>query len=399
MNDNPKSTPTAISQQPSASPLRVTFVQPSLAKYRVPVYRELASRPGVDFRLLYGTDRGITNVEPDGFLAEHHPMRQWGPGLQDLRWHGAQLTAARDPKVDVLVLSWGTRYLSLPLALRQARRRGLPVVLWGHGYSKAETRLKKLLRDQIGGLATALLFYDEGSAERAAEDGFLAEQCFAAPNAIDQAPIRQARELWLADPQRLTNFQARHGLADKDLLLYVSRLAPENRLDLLIEAVAMLRDSRPNLEVAIVGNGDAEQTRLETLAAQGGVADRFRFLGAIYEEDQLSPWFLSSKLFVYPANIGLSLLHAFGYGLPVITSSQIEAQNPEIVALENGRNGLLYEAGSAAALSQAIGDLLADEPRRASMATAASATVQERFNVPAMVDGMIAAVEYAAGQR
>ncbi len=377
-------------------PLRVTYVQPALPKYRNPVFRELASRPGIDFRLYYGTDRGITNVTPEGFKGEHRPMRQWGPDLNDLRWHQAQITAAGDPEVDVLCLSWGTRYLSLPIAMRRARRRRLPVILWGHGYSKAETRLRKLLRDQTGGYATALLFYDEATAQRAIEDGFRPEQVFAAPNAIDQQPLAMARDALLADRARLEAFQRDHGFADKRLLLYVSRMAPENRLDLLVEAVASLASARPELVVAIVGKGEEEQKRLESLANERGVVDRFRFLGAIYDEQELAPWFLSSELFVYPANIGLSLLHAFGYGLPVITSSRIEAQNPEIVALEEGRNGLLYEHGNAAALAASIERLLADDSLRQTMADAAKRTVEERFNVPAMVDGMVAAIEYCA---
>ena len=40
-------------------------------------------------------------------------------------------------------------------------------------------------------------------------------------------------------------------------------------------------------------------------------------LGSIYDEIELAPWFLTADAFVYPENIGLSILHAFGYGLPV----------------------------------------------------------------------------------
>ena len=381
------------------NPTRVTFVQPSLAKYRVPVYRELAQRPGIDFELLYGSHRGITNVEPEGFKGTYSPMRQWGPELRDILWHGAQLSAAGDPSIDVLLLSWGTRYLSLPLALRRARRTGTPVILWGHGYSKAETRLRKLLRDQVAGLATALLFYDQTTAQRAIDDGWRPEQVFAAPNAIDQTPIRTASDAWRDAPGRLDSFCREQSIEGREVMLYVSRLAPENRLDLLIEAVAKLRDQWPRLLVAIVGNGAEEQARLERLAAEQGVADHFRFLGAIYDEQQLAPWFLASRLFVYPANIGLSLLHAFGYGLPVVTSSQIEAQNPEIVALRDGQNGILYEQDNPTALADALRRLLADDTLRQQMSLAARETVEQQFNVPAMVDGMVAAIEYCAAQR
>ena len=35
----------------------------------------------------------------------------------------------------------------------------------------------------------------------------------------------------------------------------------------------------------------------------------------------------------YPVNIGLSLLHAFGFGLPVVTGNDIGSHNPGIETL------------------------------------------------------------------
>jgi glycosyltransferase involved in cell wall biosynthesis len=159
-----------------------------------------------------------------------------------------------------------------------------------------------------------------------------------------------------------------------------------------------LVDRHPGLKIVAIGKGDAEIERLKTLARSLGVADRLVLPGPIYEEQRLAPWFLSSDVFCYPANIGLSILHAFGYGLPTITSDRVEAQNPEIEALQPGVNGLTYTDGDSHALTQVLDDLLSDESRTQQMAEQAHLTATEKFTLQNMVDGFESAVHYCVGR-
>lgn len=380
-------------------PTRLIVVQPTLAKYRVPVWRELASRPEVDLRLWYGDHDVLPNAEPDGFKAELKPIKSWSLAGQEVLWHQAQIEAAEAADADAIVLSWGTRYLSLGPALRRAKRRGLGVVLWGHGYSKNETVLRRWMRNRIAKHADALMFYDQPTADAAVESGWPADRVFAAPNAIDQAPIAAAREAALGDPEGLAAFRAEHGLSDRRVLLYVSRFTPENRLPLLIEAIDRLRKREPKVLLVMVGGGELFD-EISRDVERRGLQNHVRMLGPIYEEAQLAPWFLTAEAFVYPAAIGLSLLHAFGYGLPVVTDDCRAGHNPEIVAFEAdqaspGANGVTYQAGDSGSLAETLEALLGDKERRSRLASSALRTVEERYNVPAMVDGVVAAVRRA----
>lgn len=390
---SPSPSPPAVALMPSR--LRVVIVQPSLAKYRAPVYRELARRDGIDLKVWYGDEAAITNVEPQGFTAKLKPMTIRHVLGQEVRWHAAQIEAAKQADADVLLLSWGPRYLSLPVAMRAAKRRGLPTVLWGHGYSKSETPVRKWLRDRIAKNATTLLFYDQATADDAVAAGWPQNQIYFAPNAIDQFPIETAAAEWRAAPARLTSFATENGLADAEPIIFVSRLYAENRVDLLLQAIAELQQRRPRLVLIIVGDGPARDD-LAQQASELGIGDRVKMLGAIFDESELAPWMLLSRLFVYPSNIGLSLLHAFGYALPVVTSSDRTVQNPEIVALNDGVNGRLVPPDNANALADTIDSLLSDEPKLAAMSAAALQTVRETYSMPAMVDGMEAAIRGAA---
>ena len=372
-----------------SEPLRVVIQQPSLAKYRVPVYRRLAAEPGLDLTLVYGQDPGIPNVEPDGFAARFEPHRHLGPFV----WSTPQLRHAGRRDLDVLVMVWNSRWLSLPLALRRARRRGIRTVVWGHGYSKDESPRRAALRKRIGLMADAMLFYSHTVADRYRADGVDPEKIFVAPNALDQAPIQRARDAWLADPARLQSFRQRHNVPlDTEPILYVSRLDPANRLDLLLQAAAKLIPSRPRLRVHLVGRGEDETLRLRRLAEDLGVIDYVRFLGPIYGEDDLAPWFLTARVFCYPANIGLSLHHAMGYGLPVVTADQPDAQNPEFEALRPGDNGAVYPPGDVQSLADTLRAYLEDDIRRVSAATEAHRTATERYDLDTMTRGYVDAL-------
>ena len=379
-------------------PLRVIIQQPALPKYRIPVFRELAARPALDVTLLYSGGSDVPSVEAEGFEARRVWERMLLRRPRQLRWEPAQIASASRRRCDVLILEWNAGVASLVPALLLARLRGMGTVLWGHGYSKRERPLARAMRNAVGRLADCLLLYNHTAADALVARGFARERTFVALNALDQTAIEQARDTWRASPGRMGEFRETHDIAGRRIVLFVSRLEADNGLDLLIRAAAGLKDTRPELTVAIIGHGPA-QPDLERLVAELGVSDRIRFLGAIYEEDELAPWFLAADVFCYPRNIGLSLLHAFGYGLPVITDDNLRAQNPEIEALRDGENGLLYKAGDTGALAAAIDRLLTDEPLRQRLGAEAERTTSEQFTLANMVDGMEAAIRAAAKRR
>lgn len=377
-------------------PIRLTIQQPSLAKYRVPVFRELSRVPDIDLKLLYGSRPDLPNVEPDGFSAEpvYLWLKRWGN--QQFFWHSAQWKSASSKETDVLMLTWNPRYASLVPTLLKARAAGVPTILWGHGYSKAENAISIKVRYGIARLATALLFYNHTATQGFLHAGFDPAAIFVARNCLDQEPIRQARLSWQQDPTRFAAFQQENHIGPGPHILFVSRLHPTNRLDLLVDAVKLLHHDFPQLEVFVVGKGEDEECRIRSQIDSLGLRKHFRFLGAIYDENNLAPWFLSSDVFCYPANIGLSLLHAFGYGLPVVTSDNLAGQNPEIEALKSGENSLLYRDGDLSALATALRTIIIDKAFAERLSREALRTVEEEFTIKNMVAGMAKAVRYCA---
>ena len=381
--------------------VRVCIVQPLVPRYRVPVFERLAAQPGIDLEIRAGTGEPGSSLEAaapsDMFRFVAAPQKRIGPFLSQ----PGQVEAVSTGEFDVVILSWNARYLQLAKALRVARKRGVRTILWGHGYSKRESSLRRFNRNRFLRLADACLVYNHTAAKRLVAEGTPCEKVFVALNAIDQAPIAAARGHWLERPDALRDFQRQHNLAlaegsDRpDLVVFVSRLEPDKRVDLLIEAFAKVLQRRPSARLAIIGRGP-EQTRLESLAGRLGIKSAVRFTGAIYDEDKLAPWFLSASVFAYPVAIGLSILHSFGYGVPVVTSDDHASHNPEIEALRPVVNGLTYRDGDTAAFAEAMIRILANPADQQRMSDAAIATVSspDGFTIERMVRGFVDAIHF-----
>ncbi len=379
-------------------PIRVALVQPSLAKYRIPVFRELASRSGIDLKVYYGERASLGNVAPEGFEAEYAVLRDPKILGQQFLFHGAQWSHATPKSCDVLVINWTPRYINQWAALLRAKWNGIPTVLWGHGFSKKDRWWWRMARTAVARLGTCLLFYDADTAESFQAEGWDPKQLFVAGNSIDHRSIEQARASWLETPERLQEFRKDNQLDQGPVILYVSRLLPQNRLDLLLAATAKLSEQIQGLRTVIIGNGDEERGRLEALTQEYGISGQTRFLNGIYNEEDLAPWFLSADVFCYPENIGLSILHAYWYGVPLVTSDRRQCQNPEIVVFQDQVNGLAYEHGNVDSLAGALRKLLEDTRLKKLMSKAARETVESNYTVKRMVDGIEAAIRYASGR-
>ncbi|MBC7835499.1 MAG: glycosyltransferase family 4 protein [Phycisphaerales bacterium] len=311
-------------------------------------------------------------------------------------WHHVAWEEAGPGGPDVLVLPWDVHYLNTVPALRRAASSGVATLLWGHGYSKNEQPWRRWVRDGLARLADGVVLYNQSAA-----DALMARQrplggVYVAPNSLDQAPIQASRRYWRDHREELAAFQQAHSLSGVPVLLFVSRLTGHNRVAMLIEAAAELRKRHRGLRVAIVGDGPG-RAPLEEKARELSISDAVSFVGPQYDEQALGAWFMSADVLCYPVNIGLSILHAFGYGVPVVTSNRIENQNPEIEALRAGENGLLYEHGSVGGLTRTLDMLLSDAPLRERLGAGALATVTNAgvFTLDRMVDGLERAIRGA----
>ena len=379
---------------PTDKRLNVAIFQPALPKYRIPIFQRLGQQFSV--KVFFGEEKDLSNEQAVGF--ENQPVKHRKFRLRSGReviWNRSQIKACGNRHWDVIVLSWNIGDLSLIFALLRARLNGISTILWGHGYSKKASGFRARVRNRITGFATAVLFYDPVTKNKF-EEITGRQNCFAAPNAINTDPIQEQKEAWM-EGSRLERFKEEHDLLGRDVLLFVSRFDPANRLEVLIRAMPELKAKHPEILAVLVGSGQDEQ-RLRSLVKELDCVTNVLFTGPIYEEQQLSPWFLSASLFCYPSNIGLSLMHAFHYGLPVVVGDDLSRCNPEIYAFETNVNGMTFEDGDSSSLAKCVLDLIRNQSLLKALSKGAADTAKS-LTIERLIDGYSEAIRFAAQSR
>ena len=365
--------------------LNVQIVQPLIPEYRVPFFQALLEN--TQHRVRIFASRTLPNAQDiktaslsSPYVYLEHPSI--GLFNNKLLWQKGMLLERSLTAGDVLVLCGNARLLSNYPLIWQARKRHVATVWWGIGAMPGQNRLNYYIRRRLMRWTDVVLLYTEKEKKEFMRMGFPPDRLFAINNAIDQTPIREATQKWSAT--RLRSFQEEHGIHDKQLFLFCGRLAVKARVDLAIEALALLKEANKHCLLILIGDGE-ERDRLRDLAEKLGVMDSIRWLGALYEQEVMAPWFLSAKVFVYPGYIGLSIMHAMGYGLPVITHDNMDNQSPEVAALRNGENGILFKENSSKDLARRMMELISNESLRMPMSAQALVTAQEEFTLPQMV--------------
>lgn len=121
---------------------------------------------------------------------------------------------------------------------------------------------------------------------------------------------------------------------DQPFILSVSRLDPRKRLDLLIRAFSVLRESRHDIELIIGGTG-SEGDNLKQLADDQGVRDTVHFEGYI-DEKTLPTYYDTAEVFACPGwmSYGLTPLEAVYSETKVALSTDTFAK--EIIKDQSG---------------------------------------------------------------
>ncbi|HET9234765.1 MAG TPA: glycosyltransferase [Candidatus Eisenbacteria bacterium] len=373
--------------------LRVALVVNVLPHYRAAFYRILLQRPDLDVRVFCQSVLPGMNLELIHDRFPDHVILVPATGSNDgqISWQWLPWRRLLT-EFDVLFVHGNPRIVSNVVLATLARLMGRRVVLWGQAHTASANPWTERLRLAWWRWYENLFVYADEEIGWLQERGFRRQHIVAMNNGLDQRGIDAVVGTW--DEQKLAQWRQSKALAGRTLVLSCARLDPKNCFDAWLDAMPAVISQFPDLVWCAIGDG-RERKGLEARARELRVAQHVRWLGAIHEETELAPWFLSSKLLVHPGAIGLTLLHAFGYGLPVVTHGDPEGQMPEFEALEPGKTGLVYRRGDIASLADTVCRGLADEAGRCRMSAEALRTAREKYNVEIMVDRLVAMAKHA----
>jgi len=194
----------------------------------------------------------------------------------------------------------------------------------------------------------------------------------------------------------------RHGVADRPLIVCVSRLVARKGQDVLIGSMTEIRRRVPDATVLIVGGGP-DRERLEALAASapnGSVV----FAGQVSEQD-LPRYYRAGHVFAMPCRSRAAGLEVEGWGNVFIEAAA--CARPVVVgdsggareSLVDGETGILVRGSRPHEVADAVASLLEDPSRAEAMGAAGRARVERDHAWPKIAERLAewlrAAVEHA----
>jgi glycosyltransferase involved in cell wall biosynthesis len=307
-------------------------------------------------------------------------LRQSVDPLHDSRALLSLIRLARAFKPDIVHTHTAKAgFLGRQAALAVRPRPAIVHTYHGHvleGYfGAAKARLYLELERALARVSDRLIGVSQATVEDLVRLGVAPPEKFSVlPLGLDLAP--------LAEPDAALGPASRAELgvgAGETLLVFVGRIVPIKRLDLLLRAFAQARESEPRLRLAVVGDGD-ERPELERQAAGLGVAADVLFLG--YRRE-LRPLFAAADVAVLSSdNEGtpVSLIEAAAAGLPAVATDVGGVR--EVVGEETG---IVVPRGDAAALAGAIAEMAADPQRRERSGRAARQRALSRYGAERLI--------------
>ncbi|MET9302560.1 glycosyltransferase family 4 protein [Micromonospora aurantiaca (nom. illeg.)] len=177
--------------------------------------------------------------------------------------------------------------------------------------------------------------------------------------------------------------RSRLGLADRPVVVCVSRLVPRKGQDMLIRALPEIRRRVPDAALLVVGGGPYRST-LEKLARQTGLERDVVFTGSV-PSAELPAHYAAGDVYAMPCRtrnrgldvegLGIVYLEASATGLPVVAGDSGGAPD----AVREGETGYVVGGRDVAQLADRVAMLLADRDLARQFGAAGRAWVEREW--------------------
>jgi glycosyltransferase involved in cell wall biosynthesis len=243
---------------------------------------------------------------------------------------------------DLVILENAVNNITYPLS-QIHQIGGTKIAFWGHGKDRSVTResfLKKVserLKLWQVEKSHGFFAYTQGVKSYLVSKGIRPEKIFVVNNTID---IKDNRSTFFKFGKCRDEIRKELRVQGKKVLLFVGRLSgrftQHRRVNFLLESFNILLSRGQDFHLLLVGSGGEEYLR--------NLPNNITYLGSLIEIDKIAPIYIASDVFVYPGSVGLGVLQALCYSLPVVT---IDSPNhgPEIDYLTQ-ENSIILNSGT-----------------------------------------------------
>lgn len=385
---------------------RVFFLQEIVPSYRVPVFQRLANLEEVALTVFYSKPsrqqqrENLKNApELTGFDSICLPLLEIGEHpyqfsfLKHLLLKRPDIVISGQPgRLDTLIfllvcklmrirLYWfagGVPYIDKQ-KIREVMQQGRLNRIFG-----ARNPRRWLINR-----ANGMIVYSDHAKEYFSSLGFPAARIWVAPNSPDTDALYKYEAEVEKDPRILAELKAKYSPNGEKIILMLGRLNKDRKTEVLLAAFRKILDRYRKVRLIIIGDG-GERDSLERQVEALQLSNVY-FLGAIYDDRSLTPYFMLCNVFVTPGVASLAIKMAMAFGKPVVTVDH----GLEVHAIVNGKNGFIVAMDDVEALAKNIHSLLENEKLWNELHVNARRTILEKINITRMIEGFKGAIDAA----
>jgi len=368
--------------------MRLAIQQRALPHFRAPLYDALAERHDGPVEVFTGhaeSDEGIVEARQlDVAIWRKTENYCFSLGGHRFYWQQGLNDWIKQFQPDVLVAESNPRLLSNYIGLRLARNLGIPVFGWGIGVMGNPTNkgVYRLFMRQYFRQFNSMIVYSRKGASDLIQLGVNSERIFIAPNSVSHVEAVRLQSEKDNGKQRVRDWKDHLGLGSLPVLIFVGRLIPEKKVDILIRAVSQLKTP---CELLVVGDGPMRE-ELEGLSST--LPKKTYFLGHL-EGRNLALSIAASDLFVMPGTGGLAVQEAMAFGTPVIVGS---SDGTQWDLVEDGVTGYHLRTGTLEELHDILVKCLENTDALVEMGKAARERIEKSHNIDIVVNEVLAAI-------
>ena len=280
-------------------------------------------------------------------------------------------------KCEILIIELNPRILSnIPLILIR-KILGKKTLMWGHVWSRSGPLSRnEILRSNYRKISDGLILYTEQQKKELLSKENFKDKIYVAPNSIYRYSQMSTDKVEPKD------------------LIYVGRLVPEKKIDLLLKAIGQYKayfDNIDNFKLQIVGSGTQEYTDyLFNILNKEGINGMVNFHGHISDVNRLREIYSRAFFSISPGYVGLSLTQSLSFSTPMIISKN-EHHSPEIELFDEGKNGIYFKTDNIEDLYRSIKGLYENYDKWVEKSEVLAKECQLNYSVESMVNGFLKA--------
>ena len=140
----------------------------------------------------------------------------------------------------------------------------------------------------------------------------------------------------------INNYRKEYNSNSRDIdFICIGRITNKFNLNLLISALEISKN-KTSINIVLIGSEKKETIFINTAYC----IHKINFLENIFDEKTIAIYANNSKAFIYPGNVGLSIVHGMAYGLPILMHSEKSLHGPEGFLFQENKSGLYFKKDS-----------------------------------------------------